>query len=90
MPDMVRFSIRDVLWLTVVVGLGLAWWADRSRLIDRAAYEHTILVKLRRTGWDVEAIMRQEGKDKRMFEKIPPPYLPAAKPQASRRMIPAP
>ena len=21
-----RFSIRDVLWLTVVVGLGLGWW----------------------------------------------------------------
>jgi hypothetical protein len=25
---MFRFTIRDVLWLTVVVGLGVAWWAD--------------------------------------------------------------
>jgi hypothetical protein len=25
---MFRFTIRDMLWLTVVVGLG--WWADRS------------------------------------------------------------
>ena len=25
---MFRFSIRDVLWLTVVVGLGLGWWLD--------------------------------------------------------------
>jgi hypothetical protein len=23
---MARFTIRDVLWLTVVVGLGLGWW----------------------------------------------------------------
>jgi hypothetical protein len=26
-----RFSIRDVLWLMVVVALGLAWWADHRR-----------------------------------------------------------
>jgi hypothetical protein len=26
---MFRFSIRDILWLTVVVGLGCAWWAER-------------------------------------------------------------
>jgi hypothetical protein len=28
---MFRFSIRDLLWLTVVVALGAAWWMDRSR-----------------------------------------------------------
>jgi len=28
---MFRFTIRDVLWLTVVVGLGVGWWADRWR-----------------------------------------------------------
>ena len=27
-----KFSIRDLLWLTVVVALGAAWWVDRSRL----------------------------------------------------------
>ena len=27
---MFRFTIRDVLWLTVVVAMGAAWWADRS------------------------------------------------------------
>ena len=27
-----KFTIRDLLWLMVVVGLGLAWWVDRSRL----------------------------------------------------------
>jgi len=37
---MFRFSIRDVLWLTVVVAMGLGWWldhwhADRVRRFDR-------------------------------------------------------
>jgi hypothetical protein len=27
-----RFTIRDVLWLTVVVGLGVGWWVDHRRL----------------------------------------------------------
>ena len=29
---MFRFTIRDVLWLTVVVGLAIGWWNDRERL----------------------------------------------------------
>src|SRR5688572_16881411 len=28
---MFRFTIRDVLWLTVVVALAAAWWLDHSR-----------------------------------------------------------
>ena len=26
---MFRFTIRDLLWLTVVVALGVGWWVDR-------------------------------------------------------------
>jgi len=33
---MFRFTIRDVLWLTVVVALGLAWWIDRSSILTAA------------------------------------------------------
>lgn len=29
---MFQFTIRDLLWLTVVVALGVAWWVDRNRL----------------------------------------------------------
>lgn len=29
---MFRFTIRDVLWLTVVVGLGVGWWGDQLGL----------------------------------------------------------
>ena len=28
---MFRFSIRDVLWLTVVAALAVGWWADHTR-----------------------------------------------------------
>jgi len=35
---MLRFTIRDVLWLTVVVGLALGWWLLwRSMPIDAKA-----------------------------------------------------
>ena len=30
-----RFFIRDVLWLTVVVALAVAWWAEKNRLEQR-------------------------------------------------------
>jgi hypothetical protein len=29
---MLRFTIRDVLWLTVVVAFGVGWWIDRGKL----------------------------------------------------------
>jgi hypothetical protein len=29
---MFRFSIRDVLWLTVVVGLAVGWYLDNAKL----------------------------------------------------------
>ena len=32
---MFRFTIRDVLWLTVVVGLGVGWWIDHRRAADQ-------------------------------------------------------
>jgi cytoskeletal protein RodZ len=28
---MFKFTIRDLLWLTVVVALGVAWWVERIR-----------------------------------------------------------
>jgi hypothetical protein len=30
-----RFSIRDLLWLTLVAAFAVAWWVDRSRLQSR-------------------------------------------------------
>jgi hypothetical protein len=32
---MFRFTIRDLLWLTVVVALGAGWWVDHVRATRR-------------------------------------------------------
>jgi hypothetical protein len=29
---MFRFTIRDVLWLTVVVAIAASWWIDNQRI----------------------------------------------------------
>ena len=41
---MFRFTIRDVLWLTAVVGLALGWFFDAVslRMKDRMATEHRL------------------------------------------------
>jgi hypothetical protein len=31
---MLRFTIRDLLWLMVVVGLASGWWVDHRRISD--------------------------------------------------------
>jgi hypothetical protein len=29
---MFRFTIRDLLWLTLLMAVAVAWWVDRGRL----------------------------------------------------------
>ena len=36
---MFRFTIRDLLWLTVVVGLGVGWWLDRGRQRETSEFD---------------------------------------------------
>jgi len=36
LPPMFRFTIRDVLWLTAVVALLVAWWIDHRTLAPDA------------------------------------------------------
>ena len=35
--SMLRFTIRDVLWLTLVVGLAVGWWVDKERSAELLA-----------------------------------------------------
>jgi hypothetical protein len=32
-----KFTIRDLFLVTVIVAVCVAWWLDRSRLVNRAA-----------------------------------------------------
>jgi hypothetical protein len=51
---MVRYAIRDVLWLTVVVALAVGWWVDNKR-IEKAVIS-------------VEQDRRQLAQDRRELE----------------------
>ena len=58
---MIRFTIRDVLWLTVVVGLAVGWYVDRvsSRRTVRIQAEKLAAVR----AWLAEAedLLASEG-----------------------------
>jgi hypothetical protein len=47
---MFRFIIRDMLWLTALVAMGAAWWADRVRASKALA---DVESQLKRAGWPV-------------------------------------
>jgi hypothetical protein len=42
-PSMFRFTIRDVLWLTVVVAMAAGWWMDRRSLSARLTHAETVI-----------------------------------------------
>jgi len=57
--SVLRFTIRDVLWLTLVVAALLGWWVDRDRLVQQyAERERERKAEARAIG---EAYMRQHG-----------------------------
>jgi hypothetical protein len=68
---MFRFTIRDVLWLTVVVAVALAWWADRrqSRFYSERAgkWLHSIREELWKEGRDLR--ISSDGKAQILNEK---------------------
>jgi hypothetical protein len=54
---MFRFTIRDVLWLTVVVALGVALWANQSRYRQHIATMSELVDQLKRESkvWESRA-----------------------------------
>jgi hypothetical protein len=50
---MFRFTIRDVLWLTVVVGILAAWWMDHRQYAFWDRHGTTLAMELRAAGWRV-------------------------------------
>ena len=62
-----RFTTRDLLWLTVVVALVAGWWIDHSML-------RTVISALGRK-W-IEHVRREHAEDEErlMSEWIAPPH----------------
>jgi hypothetical protein len=48
-----RFTIRDLLWLMVVVGMAVGWWMDRSAMRQQMAEQWAAI---RGTEIDLECI----------------------------------
>jgi hypothetical protein len=55
----VRFTIRDLLWLTLVVALATGWWLDRSRLAGLAADVPSLRQSLSDKNKDIERLVRR-------------------------------
>ena len=55
---MFRFTIRDVLWLMVVVGLAVGWWLNDIRWQKLVAREGTYHVKQRSKATQLELELR--------------------------------
>jgi hypothetical protein len=54
---MFHFTIRDLLWATVVAAIGLGWILDHQQcagLREDAASFHTLLADLKNHGYEVE------------------------------------
>jgi hypothetical protein len=85
---MFRISIRDLLWLTVVVALGVGWWNDRRKLIG--AHWVTARQLAVEQGWKGRAqaladALRKEGYTVEVTESgsavYPPPISSAPAPK---------
>jgi len=62
---MIRFTIRDVLWLTVVLALAIGWLIDRRREARELKWAKDEIGNLRRSN---EAIMA--GPDWTVYDKL--------------------
>jgi hypothetical protein len=59
-----RFSIRDLLWLTVVVAMGLGWWSDnrtKHAAVQQAQRQRIVLKEAKRFSDDVSQMIRNPG-----------------------------
>jgi hypothetical protein len=52
-----RFTLRDLFWLTLVVGLGVGWWMRDAQLLAVSQRRKATIQALQefcsRTGWSV-------------------------------------
>jgi hypothetical protein len=67
---MFRFTIRDVLWLTVVVALGVGWWLDRSAVAWRYEQSVSTMARLRERLDEADPGWRARGEAARMPVRV--------------------
>jgi hypothetical protein len=60
-----RFSIRDLLWATLVVAMGLGWWADHQETATIRSQFEAASESLQRERLDLASHFE------RLYEKYP-------------------
>jgi hypothetical protein len=87
-----KFTIRDLMWLTALVALALGWWLDRSRVAADASKEiskermwRSSLVEIQLINHGLEGFKRFWGEPK---DSLPNTSAPALKPTYSLRSLP--
>ena len=68
--SMLRFTIRDVLWLILVVGLAVGWRVDRGRLEDWEYMANMLATLVRGEGGTVDF----DDPEVAVWLRMPPDY----------------
>jgi hypothetical protein len=64
---MFRFSIREVLWLMLALGIGLGWWRNRTEYqAERSAYqqERSVLMRSHEKVQEIRQMLGDQGVDR--------------------------
>lgn len=73
---MFRFTIRDLLWLMVVVALALGWWVDHRSLWHKVLHANLKLLGIPTDRWAMRYALEREGytihEDGERWTVVPP------------------
>lgn len=62
-----KFSIRDLMFVTVIVALAVAWWMDRTKLVST---RHQLQIER------IHVVLRQHEESHRRGLQIAPATIP--------------
>jgi len=51
---MFRFTIRELVLVTLVVGMGVGWWQERRRANRLESYNRFVLQAVTRSGYELD------------------------------------
>ena len=67
-----RFTIRDLLWLTALLALAVGWWLDHARLAALTVFPNELEYRHIQASMKVQQYERRrlEGENRRLKEQL--------------------